>query len=125
MYLVINERQRVSKDKFFYLLSGLLLFLAFIKLVFKKYFKNIFRLFFQPSFRQKQTREQLSQNHLPSLLLNLFFIFSASAYISFLLQYYHLTHLDYWLMSLLYITVFLLILIRRKIYFAKFLRLGI
>ena len=118
IYLVINERQRQSKDEFFYLLCGLLVFLAFIKLVFKKYFKNVFRLFFQPSFRQKQTREQLSQNNLPSLLLNLFFIFSAATYVSFLLQYYHLTHLDYWLM-LLYITVALLIL-----YVGKFILLS-
>jgi len=96
VYLVINERHRVSKDKVFYLLAGILWLLAFIKLVFRRYFSSIFRLFFQPSFRQKQTREQLQQNNLPSLLLNLFFIFSASAYISFLLQYYHFTSYDFW-----------------------------
>ena len=118
VYLVINERQRQSKDEIFYLLCGLLVFLAFIKLVFKKYFKNVFRLFFQPSFRQKQAREQLSQNNLPSLLLNLFFILSAAAYASFLVQYYHLTHLDFWL-SLLYITSFLLVL-----YVGKFILLS-
>jgi len=96
VYLVINERHRVSKDKIFYLLAGILWLLAFIKLVFRRYFSNIFRLFFQPSFRQKQTREQLQQNNLPSLLLNLFFIFSTSAYISFLLQYYHFASYDFW-----------------------------
>ncbi|WP_169337659.1 DUF4271 domain-containing protein [Segetibacter koreensis] len=96
IYLVINVKQRHYKDEVFYLLCGLLLFLAFIRLVFNRYFKNIFKLFFQPSFRQKQTREQLLQNNFPSLLLNLFFIFSAATYTTFLLQYSHLTNIGFW-----------------------------
>lgn len=118
IYLIIRERQVQSKDEIFYLLSGLLLFLAFIRLVFRKYFKNVFKLFFQPSFRQKQTREQLQQNNLPSLLLNLFFIFSAGTYISFLLQHYHLLHSDYWQL-LLYTTTSLLV-----VYLFKFILLS-
>ena len=119
IYLVIDERKEQSKDKIFYLLSGLLLFLAFIKLVFSRYFKNVFRLFFQPSFRQKQTREQLLQNNLPALLLNLFFLFSGAVYISFLLQYYHLTHIAYWPL-LLYTLAFLVILYVGKYLLLKF-----
>lgn len=119
IYLVITDRERQSKDEIFYLLSGLLFFLAFVKLVFSKYFKNIFRLLLQPSFRQKQTREQLLQNKLPGLLLNLFFIFSASAYASFLIQYYHLAHLKFW-MLLLYAVTALLILYLGKYIFLKF-----
>lgn len=119
IYLVINERERRSKDEVFYLLSGLLLFLAFIKLVFSRYFKNIFRLFFQPAFRQKQTREQLLQNNLPSLLLNLFFIFSAGTYIAFLLNYYHQTNLSFWWL-LLYATASLLALYLFKFIFLSF-----
>lgn len=119
IYLVIDERERNSKDEVFYLLAGLLLFLAFIKLVFRRYFKNIFRLLFQPSFRQKQTREQLQQNNLPSLLLNLFFIFSAGTYISFLLQYYHSTHFGFWWL-LAYTSAFLLVLYLFKFLFLSF-----
>ncbi|HEX8461566.1 MAG TPA: DUF4271 domain-containing protein [Segetibacter sp.] len=96
IYLVVNERRRVSKDEIFYLMAGILLLLAFIKLVFGRFFTNLFRLFFQPSFRQKQTREQLQQNNLPSLLLNLFFVFSAATYISFLLEYYHFAMYSFW-----------------------------
>jgi len=118
IFLVINERQRVSKDEKFYLLAGLLAFLAFIKLVFAKYFANIFRLFFQPSFRQKQTREQLLQSNLPSLLLNLFFIFSGGAYISFVLYYYQVADIGFWWL-LLYSTSALLI-----IYVGKYIFLG-
>lgn len=96
VYNIVKERQRLSKDQLFYLTGGLLMFLALIKLSFAKYFNNIFRLFFQPSFRQKQTREQLLQSNLPSLLLNLFFVVSAGSYISLLLQYYHSINIEFW-----------------------------
>ena len=119
IFLVINERKRSSKDEMFYLVLGLLLFLAFIKLVFNKYFQNLFRLFFQPSFRQKQTREQLQQGNLPSLLLNLFFIFSAGAYISFLFQYYHVVDISFWLL-LLYSSASLMVLYTGKFIFLSF-----
>lgn len=119
IYLIIDERERDYKDEVFYLLCGLLLFLSFIKLIFSKYFKNIFRLFFQPAFRQKQTREQLAQNNLPSLLLNLLFIFSAGTYITFLLRYYKHIDLDMWLL-LLYTNVCLLALYLGKFIFLSF-----
>ena len=119
IYMVENERERPYKDEVFYLLCGLLLFLAFIRLVFSRYFKNIFRLFFQPSFRQKQTREQLLQNNLPSLLLNLFFIFSAGTYVSFLLQHSHLTDIDFWWL-LLYTNAALMALYLGKFIFLSF-----
>ena len=63
-----------SKDELFYVLTGVLFFLGFIRLFFPRYFQNMFRLFFQTSFRQKQSREQLLQDRLPSLLMNIFFI---------------------------------------------------
>lgn len=119
IYLVLNERERQYKDNFFYLLCGLLLFLAFIRLVFSRYFRSIFRLFFQPSFRQKQTREQLLQSNLPSLLLNLFFIFSAGTYITFLLQFYHFTDISFWWL-LLYTNMALLALYLGKFIFLSF-----
>jgi hypothetical protein len=119
IYLVINERHSTSKDEMFYMVLGLLLFLAFIKLVFSRYFQNLFRLFFQPSFRQKQTREQLQQGNLPSLLLNLFFICSAAAYISFLLHYYHVLETGFWLLFL-YSSLSLLVLYTGKYIFLTF-----
>lgn len=119
IFLVINERKRDSKDETFYLLLGLLLFLAFIKLVFSRYFQNIFRLFFQPTFRQKQTREQLQQSTLPSLLLNLFFVLSAAAYATFLLEYHHVTDNSFWLLFL-YSSLALLALYLGKYIFLSF-----
>lgn len=95
-YLVIKEKVFVSKDEMFYLIAGLLIFLAFIKLVFNKYFQNIFKLLLQPSFRQKQTREQLSQNSLPALLLNIFFILATGTYITLLLHYFNISAQPFW-----------------------------
>lgn len=119
VYLIINERQRQSKDEMFYLLAGLLLFLAFIRLVFSKYFRNIFQLFFQPTFRQKQTREQLLQSSFPSLLLNLFFILSGAAYLSFIITHYQLTNLNFWWLFL-YSIALLLVLYTGKFLFLTF-----
>jgi hypothetical protein len=64
VYQILQIRERNDKDELFYLVAGLVLFLAVIKLMFSKFFRNVFRLFFQPSFRQNQTREQLMQNNL-------------------------------------------------------------
>lgn len=119
LYLIVNERERISKDELFYLIAGLMLFLAFIKLVFPKYFQNIFRLFFQPTFKQKQTREQLLQNNLPSLLFNLFFLLSGGAYIALLVQYFEITSANF-LLLFLYSTAFLAVLYFFKYIFLTF-----
>lgn len=119
VYLVIKERQRQSKDEMFYLLAALLLFLAFLRKGFSKYFRNIFYLFFQPGFRQKQTREQLQQTSFPSLLLNLFFILSGAAYISFIVTHYQLTNLNF-LRLLIYSISLLLVLYAGKFFFLTF-----
>ncbi len=119
LYLVIKERVQNDKDEVFYLLAGLLLYLAFIKLIFPKYFSNVFRLFFQPSFRQKQTREQLLQSALPSLLLNLFFIFSGGAFVALVVSYYQFSAEPFWLLFL-YCSLGLLVLYAGKFLFLTF-----
>lgn len=96
VYMVMKERAPESKDRVFYLLAGLLFFVAFIRLLFPKYFQNTFRLFFQTSFRQKQTRDQLLQQGLGSLLLNLLFFFSSSIYLTLVLQYYKIAVFPFW-----------------------------
>ncbi|ULQ56310.1 DUF4271 domain-containing protein [Flavihumibacter rivuli] len=68
------EKRVNDKDSLFYLLAGLLLLLALVKALFGKYFSNLFAVFFRASLKQKQMREQLLQNPLPSLLLNICFI---------------------------------------------------
>ena len=79
----INQlRIAASFDGRFYLIIGMLFYLAFIKVTFPKYFSNVFELIFQSPIRQKQTREQLQQNNLASLFSNILFILNASIFVS-------------------------------------------
>ena len=96
VFMVINYRKTVSKDDLFYLLVGVIFLLAFIRSAFSKYFRNLFLLFFQTSLRQKQTRDQLLQDNLASLLTNLLFIISAGLYITLLIQYKHWIQAPFW-----------------------------
>ncbi len=90
-----------GKESLFYLLVGLLLFLAFLRRTFPKYFNDLFRLFFRTTIKQRQIREQLMQTPLPSLLMNGFFVVSSGLYVSFLLHYFELQTVDnFWLLFL-------------------------
>jgi len=94
-------READSKDVLFYVLTGVLFFLGFIRLFFPKYFNNVFRMFFQTSFRQKQTREQLVQDRLPSLLMNIFFAMVGGVFIALAAERNNwFKMVDFWLVLL-------------------------
>lgn len=118
-YMVVDYRSRESKDYLFYLLYGIITLLAFIKMVFPKYFRNLFLLFFQTSLRQKQTREQLLQDTLASLLINLLFIISAGLFISLLMITKRWSQLPFWTLYA-YVTVVLLTIYTGKYLFLVF-----
>lgn len=118
VYLTINEKRRQNKDEMFYLLIGLIFFLALVKLSFSKYFNQLFRQFAQPFVRINQTPDNLSQNNFPSLMLNLFFIVSLGVYVALLLKYYSLSKVPFEI-SFVYAALFLFIL-----YTAKYLLLS-
>ena len=80
-----SERNPTGKDALFYILAGLLLFFALVRLIFDKYVSNMLGLVFRGSLRQKQIREQLLQSPLPSLLLNIFFVLVSGLYAFFLI----------------------------------------
>ncbi|MGL6266998.1 MAG: DUF4271 domain-containing protein [Chitinophagaceae bacterium] len=84
-------RIRPDTDWIFYLFVFCLIFLALIRLAFPKYFLDLFRVFFNSSLRQKQIREQLIQEPLPSLMLNIFFVFSAGGFLYFVARHYGFT----------------------------------
>ncbi len=84
--MFISFKENASKDLLFYLVFGNVFLLAFIKLVFPKYFKNLFILFFQTSLRQKQTREQILQDGIASLLINLLFLVSTGLFITLVVK---------------------------------------
>ena len=90
-----------GKESLFYALIGLLLTFSFMRQAFPKYFNDLFRLLFRTTIKQKQISEQLMQTPLPSLLLNVLFVFTAGMYIDLLLQHYGHTPVDnFWLLSL-------------------------
>ena len=100
VFMIIDYHKLSSKDDLFYLMAGVILFLAFTRAVFSKYFRNLFLLFFQTSLRQKQTREQLLQNNLASLFINLLFFISTGLYISLLIKYKNWAPFSFWLLAL-------------------------
>ncbi len=87
---VVKYKIHQHKEVTFYLLSGVVLIMAFFRFFFARYFTNLFKVFFNSSLRQNQITDQLLQAKLPSLLFNLFFIICGGIYIYSLLNYYHL-----------------------------------
>jgi hypothetical protein len=77
------ERNPPRREWIFYSFIAVLLYLAVLRLSFPKYFSDLFRVFFNSSLRQKQIRDQLLQEPLPSLLMNLFFVVSAGLFLYF------------------------------------------
>ena len=118
-YMMVDYRIRESKDYLFYLLYGIVFLLAFIKVIFPKYFRNLFLLFFQTSLRQKQTREQLLQDTLASLLINLLFIISAGLFISLLMTTKGWLRLPFWTLYA-YVTAVLIAIYTGKYLFLLF-----
>jgi hypothetical protein len=93
--MLVLERTPPDTDWIFYFFTGLLFYLALLKLIFPKYFFDLFRVFFNTALRQKQIREQLTQEPLPSLLLNIFFVISGGAFGYFVLVHQGLNrHFD-------------------------------
>ncbi len=88
VYRTIVPKQERGKDGLFYLLAGLLLLLALVKLSFGRYLDNMFKVFFRASLKAKQIREQLLQTPLASLLLNIHFVAAAGLLAAMLLHEY-------------------------------------
>jgi hypothetical protein len=100
-----------QKDYLFYALVGILLLLAIIKQSFPKYFSSMFSLMFQASFRQKQTRELLMQEKIPSLLMNILFIVIGGLFISIIAITNRWTDISFWELALYSITLLALLYI--------------
>ncbi len=80
-YRMESSFEPPNKDLLFYWLAGGVLVLGIIRIAFSKYFSDMLRIFSQTTFRQKAIRDQLVQNRLASLLMNLFFCFSAGTFL--------------------------------------------
>jgi hypothetical protein len=82
----IKEKNTQGKEFYFYVLAGLLLLFAGLKTVLNKYFDDLIDLFFRRSPKQRQLKQQVSQNALPSLFFNIFYVLVAGFYLSLLVQ---------------------------------------
>jgi hypothetical protein len=86
----ITIKKWQGKEAIFYAIIALLIFFAMIKNGFNRYMADLFKTYFRTAVNQKQSKEQLLQSPLPSLLLNVFFVLSIGMFIALLLQYFKL-----------------------------------
>jgi hypothetical protein len=108
-----------KKDELFYMLAAAFILAGFVKIVFPKYFNNMFGLFFQTTLRSKQTREQLLQNKLASLLMNLLFIATGGIYIALVVRLKGWVSVDFWWL-IVYASAILAITYTVKFLFLQF-----
>lgn len=80
----IAFRYKPGKDHLFYLLTGILLLLAIIRIGFPTYFNRLFQYFFQTSTRQRQTRDRLLQEQIAAVGLNLLFFVVMGTFVTLL-----------------------------------------
>jgi len=116
----INDfRETSGKERLFYLIAGLLLLLALIRVAFPRYLNNLFIYFFRTSLRQKQTRDQLLQEQISSLLMNLMFFMITATFITLAVQYFKWAKGDFWRVWLGSV-IFLMLLYLGKFLFLRF-----
>lgn len=97
----ITIKKWQGKEALFYSILALLIFFALVKNGFSRYMSDLFKTYFRTTVNQKQTKELLLQNPLPSLLLNFFFVLSIGMFLALLLQYFKLgLEFNFWLLYL-------------------------
>lgn len=84
--LISKKEKKPGKELYFYSLVAIILLFAGIKTVFDKYFSDLMSLFFRTTLKQRQLRQQLMQDPLPSLLFNILYIVVTAFYLALLLQ---------------------------------------
>lgn len=119
VFFVEEARMRPPKDILFYTFIALFFFLAVIKTGFPKYYGTIFRSFFQVSFRQKQNRDVLLQNNLPSLLTNILFFITGGLLIGIIITQHNWIPVSFWWLCL-DSTVLLICIYTGKFLFVRF-----
>lgn len=96
----IAEKKWEGKDGIFYSIVALLVFFALIKNGFSRYQGDLFSSYFRTTVRQRQIKDQLLQNPLPSLLFNSFFVISTALFLSLIFRYFGLgLQIPFWLMA--------------------------
>lgn len=119
-YMIVRFNKPVNKDVLFYVFLGCVIFFSVVKIIFPKYVKSIFAIPFQTSFRQNQTKEQLLQDNLASLLFNIFFVIVASFYVALLIEKNNWVSKNYFILSA-YCAIAITTIYFFKLIFTKFL----
>jgi hypothetical protein len=95
----VSVKKWTGKETIFYSMIALLLFFSLIRNGFRKYIQDLMKIFLRTSVNQRQIKEQLLQSPLPSLLLNIFYLFSAGMFIPLLMSFFHLADgYNFWLL---------------------------
>lgn len=76
----------IGREVLFYSILILLFLFALLKSFFDKYFTDQLNLFFRRGLKQRQIKNQLLQDHLPSLLFNIYFFISGGFFIAIFLH---------------------------------------
>src|SRR5579875_1107800 len=88
-----------GKEAIFYSMIALLLFFALVKNNFYRYLQSLFKIYFRTTIQQRQVKDELIQNPLPSLLLTIFFGLSIGMFLALLFQYFGLgTQFNFWIL---------------------------
>lgn len=97
----ISEKRWQGKEVIFYAVVALLIVFAVIKNGFRRYLSDLFSSYFRTTMRQRQVKEQLLQNPLPSLLFNLFFLLSGALFLSLLAEHFALAEeVPFWMLAI-------------------------
>jgi hypothetical protein len=116
----ISVREWQGKEVIFYSIIGLLILFALIKNNFRRYLSDLFSSYFRTTVRQRQIKEQLLQNPLPSLLFNIFFVLSGGLFVSLLVEHFSLAEdIPFWMLAL-YSAIALSVIYTGKFLLLKF-----
>ena len=97
--MLVTVRKWAGKEVFFYTIVVLIFFFALLKNTFSRYLDDLFRVFFRTTLKLKQTKDQLINAPLPSLLFNILYTLSAGLFITLMLQHFGLGRsYNFWLL---------------------------
>ena len=119
LVLPMHSKEPKSQDVLFYVLTGIVLYFALIRLFFGRYLDNLVTLFFRVTMRQQQIREQLLQTPLASLLLNILFVLTAGMYLAFLAFHFKISPTTNFWLVFAYCTLFVALLYLGKFVLLK------
>ena len=104
-------KKPAGRELYFYIIAGILLVFAVFRTAFDKYFSDLMALFFKRSLKQRQLKQQVTQNSLPSLLFNILYTVVAGFYIALLIADFGATALPFWQLLIYAITFIAIIYI--------------